>query len=166
MKLTQKILFNKDECDFIISNQIENMINWNMNDRKYDSKTIYYNESTKWIFDKLKYFFEIETDLKIIKIKQEIHFHKFIEGSWFGKHNDNRDERLYAVGVLLNNNFQGGDFKFYNPNEYILNREIGNAYIFDTKTEHEITEILSGTRYSLLWFLQKEHIKIKPNTLI
>jgi hypothetical protein len=35
MKLTQKILFNKDECDSIISNQIENMINWNMNDRQY-----------------------------------------------------------------------------------------------------------------------------------
>ena len=166
MKLTEKILFSKDECQSIISNQLEDATNWNMNDRKYDSKTIHYNENNKWIFNKLKDFFEIETDLKIIKTKQEIHFHKFIYGDWFGKHNDNKSERLYAVGVLLNDDFEGGDFILYNPNEHILNKKIGNTYIFDVRIEHEITPILEGERYSLLWFLQKEHIKIKTNTLI
>jgi hypothetical protein len=31
---------------------------------------------------------------------------------------------------------------------------------------HEITPILEGERYSLLWFLENEHIKIKTNKLI
>jgi len=36
-----------------------------------------------------------------------------------------RDNKLYAVGVL-NNDFEGGDFKLYNPNEIILDKVIGN----------------------------------------
>ena len=50
--------------------------------------------------------------------------------------------------------------------EYILNKKIGNTYIFDVRIDHEITPILDGERYSLLWFLQNEHIKIETNKLI
>jgi hypothetical protein len=32
--------------------------------------------------------------------------------------------------------------------------------------EHEITPILEGERYSLLWFLENEHIKTETNKLI
>ena len=92
--------------------------------------------------------------------------HKFTKGDWFGKHNDIRDNRLYAVGVLLNDNFEGGNFTLYNPNEIILNKIIGNTYIFDVGIEHEIAPILEGERYSLLWFLQNEHIKTETNKLI
>jgi hypothetical protein len=137
-----------------------------MGDRKYNSQPIIYSLETKWLFDKLKTFVETETNIKIIIIKEKIHFHKFIKGDWFGKHNDIRDNRVYAVGVLLNDDFTEGDFKLYNPNEIILNKVIGNTYIFDVRIEHEITPILDGERYSLLWFLQNEHIKIETNKLI
>ena len=70
------------------------------------------------------------------------------------------------MGVLLNDNFSGGDFKLYNPNEIIVDKVVGNTYIFDVRIDHEITSILDGDRYSLLWFLQYEHIKIKTNKLI
>ena len=164
--INQKILFDKQECESILWDSNGDIMGWSMRDRKYDSHQINYNENTKWIFDKLKNFFEIETNLKIIKLKEEIHLHKFIKGDWFGKHNDIRDSRLYAVGVLLNDDFEGGDFKLYNPNQYLLNKEMGNAYFFDVKIEHEITPILNGERYSLLWFLQNEHIKMETNKLI
>jgi hypothetical protein len=137
-----------------------------MNDRKYYSKQIDYNEDTKWLFDKLKTFFEEQSNIQIKKNKEVIHFHKFVKGDWFGKHNDIRENRLYAVGVLLNNDFEGGDFKLHNPNEYILDKQIGNTYIFDVRIDHEITPILEGERYSLLWFLENEHIKIETNKLI
>jgi hypothetical protein len=166
MILKEKILFSKEECKSIILSKTNNTTDWNLTDRKYDSHQIKYDENAKWIFDKLKIFFETETNLKIIKLKQQIHLHKFIKGDWFGKHNDIRENRLYAVGVLLNDDFEGGDFKIYNPNEYLLNKETGNTYIFDVKTEHEITPILNGVRYSLLWFLQMEHIKIETNKFI
>lgn len=166
MILKEEILFSKEECQSIIWDKTRNITDWNMMDRKYRSSLIDYNEDTKWIFNKLRYFFEAETGIKIINIKNKIHFHRFVEGDWFGKHNDIREKRLYAVGVLLNDDFSGGDFKLYNPNGYTLNKESGNTYLFDVRIEHEITSILEGERYSLLWFLQNEHVKINTNKLL
>ncbi len=166
MILKQKILFSEEECKSIISYNDTHITNWIMDDRKYNSQPINYSLETKWLFDKLKDFVERETNIEIRTIKKTIHFHKFTKGDWFGKHNDIRDNRLYAVGVLLNDDFSGGNFKLYNPNEIILNKLVGNTYLFDVKIDHEITHILDGERHSLLWFLQNEHIKIKTNKLI
>ena len=166
MILQQKILFSKDECESIISYNNTHITNWTMGDRKYNSQPINYSLETKWLFDKFNDFVEGETNIEIRTIKKTIHFHKFVKADWFAKHNDIRENRLYAVGVLLNDNFEGGDFKLYNPNEIILDKKIGNTYIFDVRIEHEITPILHGERYSLLWFLQNEHIKTPTNTLI
>jgi len=166
MILKEKILFNKEECESIISYNDAHITNWKMNDRKYNSQPINYSSKTKWLFDKLKTFVETETDIQIITIKKQIHFHKFTKGDWFGKHNDIRDNRVYAIGVLLNDDFDGGNFKLYNPIEQTINKVVGNTYLFDVRIEHEITPILYGERYSLLWFLQNEHIKNIPNKLI
>ena len=166
MILKEKILFSKEECESIISYNDTHITNWIMDDRKYNSQPINYSLETNWLFDKLKEFVEENTDIKIKKIKETIHFHKFVKGDWFAKHNDIRENRLYAVGVLLNDNFEGGDFKLYNPNEIILDKVIGNIYLFDVRIDHEITPILEGERYSLLWFLENEHIKIETNKLI
>jgi hypothetical protein len=166
MILKEKILFTKEECESIISYNETDITNWRMGDRKYNSQPINYSLETKWLFDKLKDFVERETKIEIKTIKKTVHFHKFTKGDWFGKHNDIRDDRVYAVGALLNDDFNGGDFKLYNPTELTLNKLTGNTYIFDVKIEHEITPILNGERYSLLWFLQYEHIKIQTNKLI
>jgi hypothetical protein len=164
--LNQKILFSKEECESIILYNDTHITNWKMNDRKYNSQPINYSLETNWLFDKLKKFVETETNIQIQTIKKTIHFHKFTKDDWFGKHNDNRDNRVYAVGVLLNDNFDGGDFKLYNPIEQTLNKVVGNTYLFDVRIEHEITPILDGERFSLLWFLQKENIKFDINKLI
>jgi hypothetical protein len=166
MTLKEKILFSKEECQSIIFYGSNNITDWNTKDRKYHSQPITYSFETKWLFDKLKTFFEEQSNIQIKKNKEVIHFHKFVKGDWFGKHNDIRENRLYAVGVLLNNDFEGGDFKLYNPNEIILDKVIGNTYLFDVRIDHEITPILEGQRYSLLWFLENEHIKIEINKLI
>lgn len=165
MVLKQKILFNKNECDSIIWNVNENITNWNKKDRKYQSHPIKYAENTKWIFDKLKNFFEEETGIKIRKLKDTIHFHKFEKGNWFDLHNDNKESRLYSVGVLLNDDFSGGNFSIYNPNETILNKKIGNSYLFDVKLEHKISIITDGIRYSLIWFLQSENLEFDKKAL-
>ena len=164
--IKQNKLFSKEECKSIISYNNTHVTNWIMGDRKYNSQPINYSLETQWLFDKLKTFVETETEIQFRSIKKQIHFHKFVKGDWFGKHNDIRENRLYAIGVLLNDNFKGGDFKLYNSNEIILDKVIGNTYLFDVRIDHEITPILDGERYSLLWFLQNEHIKIPTNTLI
>jgi hypothetical protein len=166
MLIKENHLFNSEECKTILSHINSNIKYWNLKDRQYNSQAINYSLETKWLFDKLKTFFEIETGIKIIKIKEQIHFHTFKNSDWFGKHNDTRDNRLFAVGVLLNDNFEGGDFKLYNPNEIILRKKIGNTYVFDVRIEHEITPILHGSRYSLLWFLESNNVKMNITTLI
>jgi len=166
MIINQNISFTKEECESIISYNNTDITNWRIGDRKYNSQPINYSLNTKWLFDKLGDFVERETNIGIRTINKIVHFHKFTKGDWFGKHNDIRDDRMYAVGVLLNDGFDGGDFKLYNPTEQTLNKVTGNTYIFDVKIEHEITPILNGERYSLLWFLQYEHIKIETNKLI
>ena len=166
MIINQKVLFSIEECNSIISLSKSNLKEWFSKDRSYNSYAINYNKNTEWIFDRLKLFFESETNIKIQKLKEQVHFHKFNKGDWFSKHNDIRDNRLYAVGVLLNDDFGDGDFKLYNPSEQILNKTIGNTYLFDVRIEHEITPITKGERYSLLWFLQNEHIKSQTNKLI
>lgn len=166
MLFKQKILFTKKECESVIWDTNESIANFDMKNRKYHSQPINYSLKTKWLFDKLKNFFEQEMSMQIIKIKEEMHFHKFVKDNWFDKHNDVRDNRIYAIGVLLNDDFTGGDFKLYTSDEIVLNKIVGNTYIFDVTIMHEITPILEGERYSLLWFLQKEHIKFNQNKLI
>ena len=166
MLIKQKVLFKKNECDLIRNLFKSNPQNWDLKDRNFNSEAINHSLKTEWLFDKLKKFVETETNIQITTIKKQIHFHTFKEGEWFGKHNDIRDRRLYAIGVLLNNDFKGGDFKLYNPDEIVLDKVIGNTYVFDVRIDHEITPILYGERYSLLWFLQNEHIKTTTNTLI
>jgi len=166
MIAVQKTLFSKEECSLILGLTKSNLKDWRLFDRAYHSRTIQHGDSTKWVFEKLKSFFELETGLQIIKLKNEIHFHKFIEGDCFKIHSDDIDNRLYAVGVLLNSDFSGGDFKLYANKDVVLNKELGNSYIFDVRIKHEITEVLKGERYSLLWFLHNEHIKFQTNKLI
>lgn len=166
MILREKILFSKEECETILSYRKTNVTNWKMKDRKYESQPIHYSLETKWLFTKLKNFFEIETSKEIVNLKKTIHFHKFLKDDWFGEHNDVRDSRAYSVGVLLNDNFEGGEFKLYNPEELKISKVTGNTYLFDVRIQHEITPIIKDERYSLLWFLQNENIKVKTTKLI
>lgn len=166
MILKEKILFDSNECKSIIWDEDNKITKWSISNRKYDSCSIFYNDNNNWIFEKLKYFFESETNIKLTKLKEEIHFHKFIKGDWFGEHNDQKGQRLFAVGVLLNDSFIGGDFIFYNDGETIINKKIGNSYIFDVRMKHEIKPIVDGIRYSLLWFLELDNIKIETNKLV
>lgn len=159
MLVKEKILFTKEECETILSYNNTHITNWIKGDRRYNSQPINYSSETEWLFNKLKKFVEDVSDIKIKKIKETIHFHKFVKGDWFDKHNDVLEFRVYAIGVLLNSNFEGGEFNLYNPNKQPLNKITGNAYLFDVRIEHEVTPILEGERYSLLWFLQNQHIK-------
>lgn len=166
MILVQNKIFTKEECNSIIWNEKENITNWDRSDRRYQSHPMQFNTNTKWIFEKLKLFFEKETGIKIVNLKEVIHFHKFIPGDWFDIHNDERERRLFSVGVLLNDDFDGGDFKLYNPNEIVLDKIAGNTYLFDVKIKHKITEVKNKDRYSLIWFLQNENLKLNNEKLL
>lgn len=143
-----------------------NITEWTKNNRRYNSLSLLYNEETEWIFLRLKYFFEEETEIPVKKIPRTIHFHRFNTGDWFGKHDDNKCERSYGIGVLLNSNFSGGDFKFYKGEEICIGKEPGNSYIFDVRIQHEVLPITEGERYSLLYFLHRGDLNIISRNII
>ena len=165
--IIQKILFSKEECDDIINIHKVNSQKWKNYDREYKSFSIILNGETEWIFSKMKNFFEKESGLQMETIKKEVHFHVFKTNDWFGIHNDARNNRLFSLGVLLNDNFDGGEFNLYRQGEEIvLEKKVGNTYIFDTAISHEVTPIQYGIRYSLIWFIQSNNVKTKPTKFI
>jgi predicted 2-oxoglutarate/Fe(II)-dependent dioxygenase YbiX len=56
------------------------------------------------------------------------------------------------LGIQLNSNYIGGDYICYDEKKQpiYLSKEVGNVVAYNSDTLHEITEILSGTRYSLV----------------
>lgn len=162
----ERILFSKEECESIIALTKINQQNWNSQDRKFTSFAIRYELNTKWIFDRLSTFFEENSGYTLTSLKEEIHFHVFSQNNKFDIHNDTRDRRLFSVGVLLNDDFEDGDFKLYIPNEIKLNKKAGNCYLFNSSILHKVTPITNGIRYSLIWFIQNDNIKTTPNKII
>lgn len=160
--LLQKQIFSKDECNTII-NKIKKIetYEWQRPDRKYTSSQIYKSNETIWIFDKLKDYFECETNNKLLDNIEKIHFHKFAVNDFFNEHNDLRDERLFSIGVILNNEYEGGEFVLYGNEKISINKNIGNCYIFDAGIQHEILKVTSGVRYTMIVFIKKDNIVLK-----
>jgi hypothetical protein len=157
----QKVLFTKDECKTIINLNKSKSQTWEHKNRLYNSLLIEYGNDTYWIFDRLKLFFEDTTKIQMINLNKDIHYHIFKKDNYFGLHSDDLSNRIYSVGVLLNDNFEGGDFILYDKNVLTLNKTIGNAYIFDVSIKHEITKIIDKERYSIIWFIKNDNIKIE-----
>jgi hypothetical protein len=165
--IVEKILFSKKECDKIIEIHKVNSQKWKNNDREYKSFSIILNEETEWIFSKMKTFFEKESGIVMQTMKNEVHFHVFDTNDWFGIHNDTRDNRLFSLGVLLNDDFEGGEFNLYHQGkEIVLEKKVGNTYIFDVAISHEVKPVSKGIRYSLIWFIQNNHVKVKSNKFL
>lgn len=160
--ILQKQIFSKDECNTIINNikKVE-AYDWKKSDRRYTSSQIYKSDETIWIFDKLKNYFEKETSNKLLDNIEKIHFHKFGINDFFNKHNDLRDERLFSIGVILNDDYDGGEFVLYGNEKILINKNIGNCYIFDAGIEHEILEVINGIRYTIIVFIKKDNIILK-----
>lgn len=165
--IIQKQIFSKDECEKIINNikKVE-YVEWEKKDRKYTSSQIYKSIDSQWIFDKLKNYFENETNIKLLDNIERIHFHKFDTNDFFDSHNDLRDERIFSMGTLLNMDYDGGEFILKTNTETIIDKIAGNSYIFDVGIEHQILKVINGTRYSIIVFIKKDNIILKKNKTI
>ena len=166
MLVHQEILFSHEECELIINSNKSTIDKNHSYNRYYVSSNITINDENNWIFERLKNFFEKTTPHKIKKQKTQIHFHEFDKGSWFGIHNDIRNERIFALGVLLNADFMGGDFIFYDNKSIEIEKKIGNTYVFDVRINHEVREVKDGKRKTLLLFLNNDDSVMVNQNLI
>ena len=95
---------------------------------------------------------------------------RYRKGEFYNFHKDGRGDHLVANGgfvrklsmtVLLNDNYEGGDFQFAQINDGKIkihtpdfNGKQGSMVMFPSDMDHRITPVTKGTRYSLVvWFL-------------
>lgn len=79
-------------------------------------------------------------------------------GTWGSVYNNpnesfchNRTRKL-SMSILLNNDFEGGDFEFFNYDN--PPRGTGSIVVFPSFLHHRVVPVTSGTRYSMVaWFL-------------
>ena len=163
--------FTDIECKKIISYS-ESFIKRNVSDLvqhdniSYNWYLVTRNEDTQWVFDKFKE--KVNEKYPNNKLDQKEHFnlHHYNVGNEFTVHIDshrNPDQALVA-GSILNNEFEGGEFIYYDPYE-VYSEEKGNIYYFSTERPHEVTEITKGERWAMLMFITPEELGIKE-TLI
>jgi hypothetical protein len=166
------MIFSKNECEDIINltgtlSPIDPYSdNGDISEVNYSAWKLLLNDDTKWIFDRIGLFFTSKTNLKIKKDLNILYIHKYIEGQRFGKHNDiNYKTQIHNVGVCLNDDYEGGEFILYNPDE-TLPKVPGTIYTFPSIQYHEVKEITKGEMLSIIGFIHIENIEFTNTTLI
>lgn len=169
-------ILNLDECNKLIDYHNDygkmNITDYPHNQGIYKSR-LNYNVSlvtrdteTQWVYDKLSEFLKDEYPLNIVDELEFLYLHEFKEGMKFTKHIDrDRDCSWYMIiGATLNSEFTGGELLLYNPNDVIADK-LGEVYLMDSNREHEVTEVISGTRYSFVIFLTKKDLGIDKSII-
>jgi PKHD-type hydroxylase len=127
------------------------------------SYMLHANENAGWNFD--------------ITAVETMQITKYKPGSFYGWHKDGPSDSLSAYNlpdnkflhgnvrklsmtILLNGNYQGGEFQFSNSNKLKHKIETpdfknaGSIIVFPSFMEHQVAPVTKGTRYSLVaWFV-------------
>ena len=111
---------------------------------------------------------ELKTGLKLKSYETHLFIHYYQVGDYFGKHRDSieigANNRAYVVGFNINDDYEGGDYILYNPDE-MINKTAGIPYYFKSDREHEITKVKGGIRKSAVLFINYENLYIEKNLL-
>jgi len=99
---------------------------------------------------------------------------KYKEGGFIYKHKDDITTSLdgfvqarYYFIILLNDDFEGGDFLAFNNQDklYAFDKKVGNVLVGDPTMFHEVTKVTKGERYSLICFIRQDQLKLKRTTI-
>jgi predicted 2-oxoglutarate/Fe(II)-dependent dioxygenase YbiX len=158
-----EIIFSKEECDWIIEHtknlKKKRQIPSSKRFVSYEHYTLDLNEETKWIYEKFNSYLEKVTNTTIIKDVDTIMVNHYILGDGFEKHQDLYfKNQTYNVAVHLNENYEGGEFVFSEP-DYIMPKITGSSYVFGNTRWHEVKKISQGERWSMIAFYKRENMK-------
>ena len=128
-------------------------------------------EESKYEMNILKEFFDAKKnvwnekhDIKIkgydLSFDSNFQFTEYQTGGHYDWHTDSGgvlSHRYCSLVIQLNDEYDGGELKLIDNNEEIvLEKGIGNLFIFLSSLEHKVEKITKGTRYSLVnWFSLK-----------
>jgi len=134
--------------------------------------------SDQWLYDLIWPYMLEANDLAgwkyDIKGAEEIQIGKYEEGSFYDFHRDGKSDNLgvyntpknkitdgnirkLSMSIILNDNYEGGNFQFAKVNEEIHTpdyNKLGSVIVFPSFMTHRVEEITKGTRHSLVtWFV-------------
>lgn len=160
----QEILFSKKECDLILKKYATKPIDGNQVHKSSISYTYKNMDDVedRWILDKFILWVSKELDVSVDwenADSNEFYLQTYVKGDKFNRHTDSIHNRLYGLGLLLNDDFEGGEFIINNTETFNFQKIIGNCYFFESIHEHELYEIKEGIRNVVLIFFKKSQIK-------
>ena len=129
--------------------------------KKYNVWDIPTNDETMWFYDKIYDWFINVSGVpldKTISADMAHKLHEYVVGDKFDLHvdADPRDPgmatRIWNLGIQLNSDYTGGDYICYdkNNNPIYISKETGTVAAYESDVPHKITEILEGSRYTMV----------------
>jgi hypothetical protein len=165
-----KRLFTIDECKEIIDHaQNNNTHQWEEridNDSNGDLFSHYFVKSLNTHVlarEKFKNFINNEFSFNVHNAN--LYILKYLPGFKFGRHFDRHlakeinHDFVYNVNVILNDDFEGGEF--WLDDKLLEQNSPGMVYYYDSLQWHEVKEIKSGIRYSILCYVRERDFIIK-----
>lgn len=166
-----KKFLNKEECDSILDFSLNNLqlskglVGLNKNNTTHTSRNsdvafYSYNEKFNWLIQRintiLNKFIQIPGfDVDTI---DNLQFTKYDVGQYYEWHSDTfpnniKFNRAYSVVIQLSDNYEGGLLQYKQKEIKTFTKGIGNLFIFPSTTNHRVTPVTRGVRYSLVgWF--------------
>ncbi len=160
----EEIVFTIDECKKIIKlseeiNEFYDSSQEKIPNVRYYKKIIKNTKNTNWIFEKLIDYFIEKTNVSLNKEPEELFVVKYEKECAFALHNDGYGHnRIWSLVVQLGEDYNGGDLYLHLDKKIKINKSVGNCLIFRPEVWHEVTKITQGTRWSLIFFLNRDNI--------
>ena len=170
--LHQRILFTKDECDYLINYRNNGVYRNNGGyanriDINYKQWTIFRNDDLEFLFGRVISFIEEKFNVTITNFNEDAWIYQYEINDGYTMHTDNVLDRKFTIGIQLNNQYIGGDLVVdYNRERIIVNKEIGNCYVFESSLLHGVSPIIFGERFNFLTFMFNHNIIYNNRNLI
>lgn len=178
-------IFNKNECDRIINyhkiyNDVSNyypkefldgnIIKDDLESFKYETYIIVNDLETEWFFNKLLNWFSEKNKIELDRKLKTCSLHRYVSGDFFKRHIDlakGHNNRRYNLGIQLNEEYTGGEYVYWDnyENELSIPKETGTAISYHCRLPHEVKEIKSGERWSIVMPISYYNIKEKSSIL-
>lgn len=156
-------LFTKDECKDILSDILKNYESFYIT-RKFETdnssyhkieiteKTWYYYKIKNWISQELN-LGEIEGYLTLFYYEKGDRFPIHVDRI---QHTDFYHDAIYNVNVMLNEDYDGGEFILENVEH---KKPAGEIYYYESTKPHGVKMVKSGIKYTLIYFIRQRDLK-------
>ena len=113
------------------------------------------NEQSGW-----KYNIVAAQDCQVTRYTKDGFYNWHIDG--MGSHSELQDDgntRKLSMSIILNSDYEGGDFEMRGLDNQVPRLEEGSIIVFPSFVEHRVTPVTEGIRYSLVsWFVGPPYV--------